>query len=186
MKRVLTYPINDQSGAVLVVVMLVLLAVTVLGIMAIRTGTTELDVATNDKFHKVAFFAADGSNDMVTELIGQNIEERGFTTSIYGKTNVVSPNFFSNTEDPTPINNRPTDANFDIEVPRIANSRVYLKVYGNTRLSTGSALQIAAGYDGMGKGLAGGGAQIVYEIRSLAEGPAQSIARIWLRWLQLI
>ena len=189
MKRVLTYPINDQSGMVLVVVMLVLLAVTALGIMAIRTGTTELQVASNDKFHKVVFFAADGASDMVTELIGQNIELRGFSASSYGKTNINagSLDFFNNVEDEvTPANNIPTEANYDVEVPNMGDSKVYLKVYGNTRLSTGSALQMAAGYDGVGKSMAGGGAQIVYEIRSRATGPFHSEARLWWRWLHLI
>jgi hypothetical protein len=186
MKRVLTYPINDQSGAVLVAVVLILLAVSALGIMAIQTGSTELDVATNDKFHKIAFFAADGANEMTTEMIGQNVWERGFATSTYGKTNVVSQDFFRNVEDAEPEKNIPSEDNHDIEVPDLANNRVYLRVYGNTQLSTGSALQLAAGYDGIGKGLAGGGARIIYEIRSLANGPANSIARIWLRWLQLI
>jgi hypothetical protein len=189
MKRVLTSPINDQSGSVLVIVTLVLMAVSVLGIMAIRTSTTELDVATNDKCYKTVFFAADGACDMTTELVGQNIVERGFSASSYGKTNVNSSSldFFSNEEDElTPANNVPTKDNYDVEVPDLGGNRVHLKVYGNTRLSTGSALQIAAGYDGMGKGLAGGGAQIVYEIRSRATGPCNGLARVWWRWLQLI
>ncbi len=189
MKRVLTCPANNQSGMVLVVVMLVLLAVTALGIMAIRTGTTELDVASNDKFHKVVFFAADGASDMVTELIGQNIDMRGFNASSYGKANINtgSLDFFNNVEDEvTPANNIPTETNYDVEVPNIGDCKVSLKVYGKTGFSTGSALQMAAGYDGVGKSLAGGGAQIVYEIRSRATGPYHSVARLWWRWLHLI
>jgi hypothetical protein len=187
MNRVLPHPVNDQSGAALVAVMMLMLGLTALGIMAMHTGSMELDGASNYKFHQIAFFAADGACDMTTELIGKNIETRGFATSKYGKTLVKTPDFFSNAEDPVPNNNKPDEINHDIEVPNLGDSKVvYLKVYGNTRLGAGSALQMAAGYDGVGKSLAGGGAQIVYEIRSSASGPSNSQSRIWLRWLQMI
>jgi hypothetical protein len=181
---------NNQNGSVLVMVLVVLLALTALGIMAMRTGNTELDVAANDKFHKMVFFAADGVNEMTTELIEQNIEERGFSTSTWGGTGEVSianGDFYANAEDSmVPDNNIPSPTNRDIEVPNMGENSVYLRVYGNSTLSTGSALQIAAGYEGIGKSVAGGGAQIVYEVRSLGTGPAGSRARIWLRWRHLI
>ena len=190
MKSVFTENMNNQSGSVLVIVMLVLLAVTALGVMAINTGTTELDVAASDKFHTIAFFAADGANEMTTELTEQNIEQRGFDTPTWGAGNVTiaTSNFYANAEDTvTPANNCPSDTNYDIEVPAMGESIVYLKVTSNSALSTGSALQIAAGYEGMGKSLAGGGAQIVYDIRSAATGPdGNSSARILLRWLHLL
>lgn len=186
MRSVLPCPVNDQSGAVLVIVMLVLLAATALSIMAIRTGTTELEVAANDKCHKIVFFAADGADEMVTEMIGQNIEMRGFETSTYGQTNIASPDFFNNMPAALPADNAPSETNYDIEVPYFGESRVYLRVYGLTGQGIGASLIQYAGYDGMAKGMAGGGAKIVYEIRSLAKGPCNGIARIWLRWLQLI
>ncbi len=187
MDNMLAKNIKNQCGSALVIVMMVLLAVTSLSIMAVRTGTTELDVAANDKFHKMVFFAADGANEMTTQLVEQNIEERGFSTSTWGTVTVLTGGFFNNTEDTAvPGNNIPSETNRDLEVPGMGESTVYLKVYGNSALSTGSALQIAAGYEGIGKGVAGGGAQIVYEIRSLATGPSRSLSRIWLRWRHLL
>lgn len=181
---------GNQNGSALVLVMAVLLAVTALSIMAVRTGSTELDVAANDKFHKVVFFAADGANEMTTELIEQNIEVRGFGTATWGDSGevaILNGDFYANAEDTMiPANNIPSETNRDIEVPDMGDSSVYLRVYGNSALSTGSALQIAAGYEGIGKSVAGGGARIVYEIRSLATGPASSRARIWLRWRHLL
>lgn len=189
MKKALTENMTNQSGSVLVIVMLVLLALTAVGIMAIRTGTTELDVAANDKFHTMVFFAADGASDMTTELVEQNIEERGFPGATWGDGNVsiLDGDFYANEEDTvTPANNVPSELNYDIAVPNMGDNTVYLKVYGSSTLSTGSALQIAAGYEGMGKSLAGGGAMIVYEIRSMGTGLSGSVARIWLRWRHLL
>ena len=57
--------------------------------------------------------------------------------------------------------------------------------YGLTTLSTGSAVQMAAGYDGKGKGAASGGGKIVYQIDSRFNGERDSYA-IKLRWRHLI
>jgi Tfp pilus assembly protein PilX len=177
---------DGQSGASLLVVILILMALSTLGAVAIMTASTDLDVAANDKYHKMTFFAADGADEMTTELIEQNIEERGFSTATWGNVNILTGSFYANSEDPTPALNVPSDTNRDVEVANLGSSKVYLRVYGNSALSTGSALQITAGYEGLGKSVSGGGAQIVYDIRSLANGPAQSEARIKLRWRHLI
>lgn len=39
-----------------------------------------------------------------------------------------------------------------------------INIGGNTQLTQGSALQMAAGYEGVGKGMGGGGATLVYDI----------------------
>jgi Tfp pilus assembly protein PilX len=40
-----------------------------------------------------------------------------------------------------------------------------INVGGNTQLNQGSAVQMAAGYEGVGKGMGGGGAMLLYDIR---------------------
>ncbi|MFH0727568.1 MAG: PilX N-terminal domain-containing pilus assembly protein [Pseudomonadota bacterium] len=187
MNNALTKNKKNQSGTSLLVVLLVLMGVTALGIMAIQTSSTELDVAANDKFHKMAFFAADGASEMTTELIEQNIEERGFPSATWGTASILKLDFYTNAENTIdPTQNKPSETNRDIEVPGIGGSNTYIKVYGDSALSTGSALQIAAGYEGLGKASAGGGAMIVYDIRSLAIGPSRSMARISPRWRHLL
>jgi hypothetical protein len=186
-KSVLTENINNQSGSVLVIVMLVLLAVTALGVMAINTGTTELDVASSDKFHTIVFFAADGANEMASELLEQDIEEGGGSDIAVNGVNIATDRFYGNSEDTDiPSNNFPSSTNHDIEVPDMGASTVYIKVYGGTGKVAGSALQMAAGYEGIGKSLAGGGAARDYNILSQANGPGNSTASIWLCWRHLI
>ena len=61
-----------------------------------------------------------------------------------------------------------------------------LSIFGNTVLSTGSAIQLAQGYEGKGKGAAGGGAYIAYEIHAQHNGATNSEAVVRLDWNHLI
>jgi Tfp pilus assembly protein PilX len=198
MKLLLMQDKDRQAGSALVIVLLVLVTLTSVGIMAIMTGTTEQEVAANDKFHKMAFCLADAATEMTSELVEQNVEERGFgasTTWGNGNVGIITGSFYLNEEDEDDpgttdvdesLQNRPTDTNRDIEMLDTVNGDAYVRTYSNTVLSTGSALQIASGYEGKGKGVAGGGAQMIFDIRSLAEGPSRSVARVWMRWRHLI
>ena len=47
---------------------------------------------------------------------------------------------------------------------------------GTTRFSRGSAIQMAAGYEGLGKGAAAGGASIIFDIYASAIGDNSSSA----------
>jgi hypothetical protein len=53
---------------------------------------------------------------------------------------------------------------------------------GTRQPANGSALAMAAGYEGKGKGSAGGGAWIIYDIRSQYNGIENTRARVWSRW----
>jgi Tfp pilus assembly protein PilX len=55
----LRHTINSQEGATLIIVMLVLVAVTAMAIAAMNIGTTEVDLAGNDKWQKMGFYNAD-------------------------------------------------------------------------------------------------------------------------------
>jgi Tfp pilus assembly protein PilX len=51
--------IADQTGATLIIVVLVLLAVTALGLTAITISTNDLNMAGNDKWQRTGFYNAD-------------------------------------------------------------------------------------------------------------------------------
>jgi len=188
--KVFNCPLSNENGSAIVMALVVLVVLTIVGLVASRTSTIELLIAGNDVRHKISFYAADGGTETGIELVEQNIEERSFGTStVWGATNIIIPNFWENIEDTDglpPDNNIPTVTNRDVQIPNIGGGDVYLKMYGNTQLSTGNALQIAAGYEGMGKGSAGGGAFIVYDVRSFASAPMNSQARVRQKWLHLI
>ena len=54
---------------------------------------------------------------------------------------------------------------------------------GPTRFSRGSAIQMAAGYEGLGKGAAAGGASIIYDIFAMHYGDDGSQALHMIQWI---
>ena len=62
----------------------------------------------------------------------------------------------------------------------------YLKIGGNTILSTGSAIQIAAGYEGTGQSIAGSGAYILYDISVRHVGALNAESAINTQWRHMI
>ena len=194
----------NQNGSVLLISVVILMLLTLLGIFATTTSTIEIQIAGNDKWHKMAFYNADGGVEASKELIEQNIEQRGFTGDV-GNVGIYTSNFFSK---PDIGNNIPSDDDDgddtddddddgrDISIPRTLSfgdpgydpniPHTNILIGGNTSLSTGSALQMIAGYEGKGKGAAGGGGKIVYDIRSRREGINNARTTIMGRWRHLI
>lgn len=83
------------------------------------------------------------------------------------------------------------DGVYDFYFPRSSSADVttYVKMGGNAALAPGGAIQMAAGYEGKGKGSAGGGAVISFEIYSLREGrmgKSTMQSEVGLDWLHLI
>jgi hypothetical protein len=61
-----------------------------------------------------------------------------------------------------------------------------LTVGGETELSAGGAIQMAAGYEGRGKGAPSGGAHIVYDIFSEHLGRFNSKSLVRMQWRHVI
>ena len=55
----ITSIINNQQGSVIIMAVIVLALLTVIGISATNTSTTEVQVSTNAVLHNIAFYAAD-------------------------------------------------------------------------------------------------------------------------------
>jgi len=180
--------LKNEQGSTIIASLFILVVVTIIGVAATNMTSVELQIAGNDARYKRAFFAADGGTELGIELLEQNIEERSFgNASTWGSTNIFTDDLWKNTEDAaTPANNIPSQTNRDAQIPNLGGGDVFLKIYGDTQLSTGAALQIAAGYEGKGKGLSGGGVFIVYDIRSFATAPMNSRARVQLQWRHLL
>ena len=193
--------VNNNRGSALVVALLMLVVLTLIGISATTTTTFELQIAGNDKLFKKAFYAADGATEMGGELIEQNIEDRDWDFGDdgvnppsagnplnRGNVSIESENPYMNRDstDPDPI---PSDSNRDALFPRgAANSDPHtnIKAVGNTTLSTGSAVQLIAGYEGKGKGAAGGGAWITYDVRAQRRDLRNTEVMIRLGWRHVL
>ena len=191
--------VKNSRGSALVVALLMLVVLTLIGISASTTTTFELQIAGNDKLFKKAFYSADGATEMGGELIEQNIEDRDWDFGddgvnppsvgnplSRGNLSIESENPYMNRE---PMDGLPSDSNRDAVYPRgAANSDPHtnIKAVGNTTLSTGSAIQLIAGYEGKGKGAAGGGAWITYDVRAQRRDLRNTEVMIRLGWRHVL
>jgi Tfp pilus assembly protein PilX len=176
--------LNNESGSVLVAALMIMVLLTIIGITASRTTNTELMIAENDSRHKRSFFSADGGTEGGVELLKQSIHGENHDNQD-GVTIADPPNpFYLNTASGDV---KPSKTNKDVTIASLGGSDVYLRIFEDrTEFATGAGLAIAAGYQGMGKGAAGGGGHRIFNIRSLAEGGRNSKARVWLQWRHVI
>ncbi|HEB68516.1 MAG TPA: hypothetical protein ENI88_02725 [Desulfobulbus sp.] len=78
----------------------------------------------------------------------------------------------------------PRDAT--VNPPQSRGPHTNLSIYGIVSLVQGGAIQVAAGYEGKGKGAAGGGALMVYDIHSQHLGQAGSESILRLQWNHVV
>ncbi len=206
---------QNEKGSAIVVALLTLVALTILGIIASTTSRIETQIATHDVLYKKAFYEADGGTEIAREFVEQNLScPGGFSdlTAVNGglgsagdlkvtRIRVTDPDF-AYQEDEADVDDNgngiadyPADDERDLWFvgpgnPLEANDgtpHTNVVAFGVTELSTGSAIQMAAGYEGKGKGAGGAGGQIVYEIHSRHEYRArQSDSHIMTEYRHLI
>jgi hypothetical protein len=192
--------LREERGSTLLLSMIVISLLAVAGILSSQTSTTETRIARNDRLHKLAFYEAEGGAEAGTELLEQNIEQRGFCSGL-GANQVCrvvgmsidtavaddpSLRFYMNPALGATVKPTATAAGRDVYIqkgtdaatPPITN----ILIGGDTELSTGGAIQMIAGYEGKGKGAAGGGAWIIYDIRSRHQGLDNSDSIVELEW----
>lgn len=82
---------KNQDGMVMAVCLMILLLVTVLGVMSIRTSTSDLQITTNHQIYNRSFYAAEAAKAYVRNH-----------PDLYGSQNVSpgSPVRFPNIDDP--------------------------------------------------------------------------------------
>ena len=178
-------PVSNQTGAAIVLVLIMLAAAIIIGVTSISTSNTELQSATQDVRHKIAFYAADGGTEVAAEVLEQNIAcPGGFSVSTVGDIDVDTPNLWMNASA-----SKPSDTNRDFSYPSgyvDGEPHTNLTVGGVTTLAAGGAIQMAAGYEGKGKGAPSGGAHILYDIYSEHLGRFNSKALVLLQWRHVI
>ncbi|WP_321413291.1 pilus assembly PilX N-terminal domain-containing protein [uncultured Desulfobacter sp.] len=183
------HPVNNNEGSALIIALMILVVVTIIGVSSMNTSTIEIKIASNDRLYKTSFYAADGGTEVGRELIEQNIAcADGFNAEplTIGSVEVVDKDFAFQENEPT-AGDYPSDTERDIRWPKNdAQPHTNLTVFGNTELSTGSALQMAAGYEGKGKGSASGGGQIIYNVFSKHQGRQKSNVCIRINYRHLI
>jgi hypothetical protein len=82
--------LTNEEGLVLAITLVLLGIFTIMGVSAIVFCTTEMQVATNEKFHKIAFYGAEAGRGYVPK-----------NTDLYGMDNIIENQglFFPNNDD---------------------------------------------------------------------------------------
>lgn len=216
MKSGLHIVINNQRGSVINVALLILILIFLVGIGLNKISTTDIKIASNMKTDATTFYEAEAALDAASELVEQNVAcPLGFSdvttglparwVNIEGAFIVTDRDFWSNTRgeagdplgfpdlataliDPT---YDPADNNIHAYFPPSYDGsedmpHTNLSIGGNTRFARGSAIQMAAGYEGLGKGSAAGGANIIYDIYAMRYGEHGSEALHTVQWIHLL
>ena len=184
---------GNQNGLVTVAALLFLIILTIMGTSAIRTSSTELQIATNDEIHKMTFYAADGGADLGTELVELNLAcPTGFSSDdlAIGDINVIDRDFWMQQDEPRDGSNNivpyPSDTERDVRIGTDAGNHTNLSIFGQTAFGIGGAIEMAAAYEGKGKAAASGGVSLNYQIYSQHLGFANSESVVALHWQHVV
>ncbi len=194
---------TGEEGFILVFTLLLLVVVTLLGVSSIDTSVFESAMSANDALYKRAFSEADGGANVAGVIIEENVScPTGFGATgepnggalIGGNVMVEkAPHLALWKNAPVVLGVKPTDANRDAyffydaaDLNGTQLPRTNILVGGETVIATGSALQMAAGYEGRGKGIAGGGAHIDYHVFSQHIGSRLSESIVEIDWRHVV
>lgn len=190
---------RGQGGYVLVLALLTLLILTLLAIAGLTSSSFESTIAGNDWRAKQTLYKAEGGTELGIEMLEYNFACGSIAVPRFTNTvQVDTPRPFHNDAAPTPP--YPTAAARDIcwpsedtSNPNVADcvaganaEQTNISIFGQTELAPGSAIQMAAGYEGRGKGAASGGAIQRHQIVSRNTLIDASTATVQIEWIHVI
>ena len=204
--------INNHRGSVINVALLILILIFLVGIGLHKISTTDIKISSNLKTEAKTFYEAEAGLEAMSELLELDVRcPGGFDDTlqatdglpdrwerIEGTFIVTNLTFWENETagdiilDPDPATNpdivayytdKPGQNDYPLDVD---NAHTSFSVGGPTRFARGSAIQMAAGYEGLGKGAASGGANIIYDIYAMRYGERTSQANHMIQWISVL
>lgn len=171
---------KDEEGSVLVIALLILVFLTIIGISATTTTNIELQIAGNEKFHKIAFYHADSGIYATPKLISACIDANDEINTGSG---TIAPGITYSTGSSSTLFYRQVmdydtyDGDKDIEFT-LGGFDVSVDVrHDRAETLAGGGAEFASGSEGIGVGSAGGVA-IFYDMNSFGEGPNSSFSNV--------
>ena len=193
-------PAHRQHGVALIVALILLMVLTMVAVIAMRTTTLDLKITTNQTLMMRTFQVSEAARLSIHDVIDGHTFHRGWPVAVGGdvpaSSGFVIPNgilvlddgglpelYLNNNADPWDLTNaaidlqlrldREGDGAFDSPLDMAADlfiSRVA------SAAAPGSDTRQASGYEGLGAGAAGAGALIFYRFISRAAGAGSSRA----------
>lgn len=161
-----------QRGVALFTAMVLLFALTIAAITAIRSTTLDYRIVANTAYHDQAFEVSERSRRMVGSVLDAHIDERGWTgVTLPPGLTVAHPNsilgllYAGNNAALGDL--RSSKRDFKVTLPLgIADVFAYRL---DQQLATGTGAATAEGYAGLGFGSAAGGGLLFFDLRSRGE-----------------
>ncbi len=161
---------SADRGSALVIALIVLAILGALGVASLDVADMNILISANDRDAKDAFFHADSGANVGHEYLEDSLFALN-STYYDSDANVWSGNFTF------------VPANFSLQFYVNGQIGTYIRSgLLDTEINRGSAMQIGAGYEGIGKGAAGGGTLSNYLVRSHRLGQRNSQAEVDLGW----
>lgn len=205
--------ISNQRGSVINVALLILILIFLVGIGLSKISTTDIKIAGNMKTAATTFYEADAGLDAASELAELNVVcPRGFGDTltaddglptgwenIEGTFMVTDTWFWLREVADEPAGNPDPDSSGSLDEDIVAyypadyegneepdRPHTNISIGSRTRYARGSAIQMAAGYEGLGKGAAAGGGSIIFDIYAKRYGERNSESEHFIQWVHLI
>ncbi len=200
MKKRSLHVLFNQHGSVINVALLILILIFLIGIGLSKMSTTDIKIANNIKQDMTTFYETDAGLEAAGEMIEQNLAcSKGFYDTGSDDYEIISGTFYVNNLKFASVNTYDeafipaidgSDADFYYPVgDYVTNptaSHTNVKIGSATRFSRGSAIQMAAGYEGLGKGAAGGGASIIYDVFVQRFGRNNTSSTHFMQWVHIL
>lgn len=163
--------INNEKGVILLTVLILLFIGTLIGVIALNNSTVEIQIAAYENKVSTLFATTEAGLDLAVPIIEETLDRGALTPSsmtIGGHTVTPASNLLGEILNVANVYDTDTAAGSpDISIPTLEGSEIKIdidRLY--TEVIPGGALEMAAGYEGEGKGAAGGGMAIYYRIHS--------------------
>jgi len=165
----------------LVTCLLIMVVLAMIGIGVTMDSTTEIKIAGNFKNKAISFQNADSGTGAAPEIIEDNLENPRGSSSYTYSNNGVKPEITVNTanfidlSEGVPLNsaitivynNSPANTNNTTYVNRRKSSdKTLITITKTKKMAAGNAVQMAAGYEGAGKGAGSGGVHAFFRCQS--------------------
>jgi hypothetical protein len=214
MRKSLLHVFSNQQGSVINVALLILILIFLIGFGLSKMSTTDIKIANNIKQDMTTFYEADASLEAAAELIEQNLGcITGFsdtdtaTDGLPTGKEIIGGQFYVNNlrfghnerkrgirpgVDPTVLD---ADGNLIVDffyppvnpaTMELDEPHTNISVGGASRFSKGSAIQMAAGYEGLGKGAGAGGGSIIFDVYAERIGINNTSSTHFMQWVHLI
>ncbi len=180
--------------------LLIMLLLVLIGISATTSANLELQMARADRSHTETFFNAEGGLEVATFLLEENIICAGFDEEVVGEDLQIGPITVSNdslnfwAENPPNFPNdvldflNDPDTKADIIMADFPwhnggpDNQTSIRLGGSSQEVFGGAMQMAAGYVGVGKAAAASGTSLIYTMYVQHQGPQNTNRLHQIEW----